>query len=105
MAKGQPHPFKDTTHTLHLNFLFATHLEALLGDLFAKLENAFNQCLGTRRTARDIDINRDNGIDALNRIIAIIELATGVGAPPHTENPLRLRHLLPEETETRSHFD
>src|SRR5579885_2593273 len=81
------------------------HLQALLSDLLAQLENALDQRLGTRWAARDIDIDRNNGIRALNGIVTIVELAARIGALAHADYPLWLRHLLPQLTEPGRHFD
>src|SRR2546421_1537363 len=105
MTKRQAHSFEDATHTLHLNFLLTAHLEALLRYLFAQLEDTFNKCLRTWGTTRDIDIHRHDCIDALDGVIAIVKFTARVGTLAHAENPLRLWHLLPQQTQARSHLD
>src|SRR5947209_1895606 len=104
MTKRQPQAFKDTTHTLHLNFLLATHFEALFFYFFTKLENTFDQCFWPGRTTRDVHIYRNNRIHPLDSIVTIVEFATGIGTLSHAQHPLRLRHLLPEQAQARPHF-
>src|ERR1051326_3642774 len=104
MAKCQAHSFEDATHTLHLNFLLTAYFEALLGDLFAQLEDAFNERLGTRGTAGDVDIHRNDCIDALDGIVAIVKFAARVGTLAHAEDPFWFWHLFPEEAQAGSHF-
>jgi len=52
-----------------LPFLRATQFQTLFFNFLAQFEDAFNHRLGTGRAARNIDIDRDNGIDALHGII------------------------------------
>src|SRR5450755_634629 len=88
-----------------LPFLRVTQFETLFFNFLAQFEDAFDQRLGTGRAAGDIDIDRNNGIDALHGIITIVELPTRIGALAHAYHPLRLWHLFPQQAQARSHFD
>src|SRR5947209_20616086 len=99
MAKRQAHSFEDTTHTLHLNFLLTAHFEALLGNLFAQLEDTFNKCPRAGGTTRDIDIHWHDCIDALDGVVAIVTFTARVITLPHAENPFWFLHLLPGQTQ------
>src|SRR6266487_1985823 len=71
----------------------------------ALLATTFNKSLWTRRAAWDIDIHWNNGINPLDRVVAIVKFTARVRTLPHTQNPLRFWHLLPKQTQTRTHFD
>src|SRR5258706_1630962 len=73
-------------------------------DLFAKSQDSFGERLGTRRAPWHVHIDRDHGVDALQRRIAVPELAAARGAVPHRDDPLGLGHLLVQATEARGHL-
>src|SRR5215831_9461874 len=55
--------------------LFPMYFELLLFDLFAQLEQPFDKGFRARRTPRNIDIHRHDGIDARYGVIGVVELA------------------------------
>lgn len=63
-----------------LPFLLIAHSEALFLNFLTQFEDALDESFGTGRAARNIDIDRDNGIDALHGVITIVELAARIGA-------------------------
>src|SRR5437879_10057113 len=69
---------------------------ATLDDLFAKAEQPFDERLRPRRAARDIHVDGYDGVDALERGVAVPKLAARGRAVPHSDDPLRLGHLLVE---------
>src|SRR6266571_2497126 len=77
-------------------FLLVASSQSFLFNLLAQLEDAFDQCLGTGRATRNIDIHRHNRIDTLHGVVTIIEFAARVCTLTHTDDPLRLWHLLPQ---------
>src|SRR5271169_6970337 len=63
-------------------------------DPVLQLDQPVEHSLGTRRTSGNIDVNRDDAVDALEHGVVVVGTArTGAGAEGH--HPLRLRHLLP----------
>src|SRR5437660_511437 len=104
MTECQAHSFKDSTHTLHLNFLLAPHFQTLLEYYLSELENTLDERLWTRKTTRNIYVYRDNRINTLYGIVTVINFAPGVGTLAHTQDPLRIRHLLPKQAQARTHF-
>src|SRR5438105_12382564 len=105
MAKGQTHAFEDPTHILHLYFLLTAHFETLFQDLLTQLENSFDKRLWAWRATRDVDIHRHDCIDALDGVIAIVKFTARVGTLAHTEDPLGIWHLLPQQTQAWPHLD
>src|SRR5438045_9559790 len=51
------------------------YLSATLHDLFAKPEESFDQGLGARRASGNVDVDGDDRVDALERRVAVPELA------------------------------
>jgi len=65
---------------MHYPSFLTAQPQALFFNFLAQFEDALNQGLGSGRAARDIDIDRDDRIDALHSIITIVEFPTRVGA-------------------------
>src|SRR5207247_5517186 len=66
-------------------------------DLVLQFEEALDQRLGPRRAARDVDINGNDLVDALeDRVVVVVEWAPTRRARPHGNYVLGLGHLLPE---------
>src|SRR5579883_2224492 len=68
---------------------------ALLFDFLTQFKDPLNQRFRARRTYRYIHIDGNYLVHALHRVIAVVELAAGVGALPHANDPFRFGHLLP----------
>src|SRR5687768_6998447 len=51
--------------------------EALSTDLFLQRHQAVEQCLGARRAAGNVDVDRDVAIDALEHVVTLLERAAG----------------------------
>src|SRR5256885_8986575 len=77
---------------------------ATLDDLFAKAEQPFDERLRPGRAARDIYVDGYDGVDALQRGVAVPKLAARGRAVAHGDDPLRLGHLLVETAQARRHF-
>src|SRR2546423_12910865 len=77
---------------------------ATLDDLFAKAEQPFDDRLRPRRAARDIYVDWYDGVATLERGVAVPNLAARGRAVAHSDDPLRLGHLLVETAEARRHF-
>ena len=61
------------------------------------------QRLGPRRAAGNIDVHRDELVDALEHGVAAIHAAAG-GAGAHGDAPLRLGHLVPDPLHRERHL-
>src|SRR4051794_27833881 len=70
---------------------------SLADDLVLHAEQPFGERLGTRRAARNVDVDRDDLVDALAHRIGELEEPAAVRAASHADDVLRLRHLLVEE--------
>jgi hypothetical protein len=77
------------------NDLLLRHRGLLALDLLLQLHQPFDQGLGPRRAAGNIDIHRNQAVDPLqDRIAAIHAAARRAGT--HRDAPFRLRHLVPD---------
>src|SRR5260221_5402054 len=79
-------------------------LSTALEDLFAQAEDTFGQRFGAGRTAWDVDVDRNDRVDTLERRVAVPELATRARAVAHRDHPLGLGHLLVQPAEPGSHL-
>src|SRR5579859_6754253 len=68
---------------------------AVLDELL-ELHHAVDEALRPRRAAGDIDVDRHDPVDPLDRRVAPLVATAGARAVAHRDAPLRLRHLLPE---------
>ena len=59
---------------------------------------------GARRAAGHVDVDRDDLVDALGDRVAVPVRPAAVGARAHGDHVLRLRHLLVEALDRRSHL-
>src|SRR6266542_6953290 len=73
-------------------------------DLFAEPEHALGERFGTGRAPRHIHVDRDDRVHALERRVAVPELAAGARAVAHRDHPLRLGHLLVQPAQPRGHL-
>src|ERR1700754_5084607 len=73
---------------------------ALPQDLFLQQSDGVNQLLRTRGASRNVDIDRDDLIDALQYRV-VVENSARRGAGAHGDDPFGLRHLLPEPANHR----
>src|SRR5579883_1110822 len=60
--------------------LLAPDAQPLFFDLLAQFQDALDQRFGARWAAGHIDIHRDERVDALHRVVAVIKFSTGVRA-------------------------
>jgi hypothetical protein len=79
---------------------------AFAGELLLELEQAFDERLGSRRAARDIDIHREQLIHPFNhRVLAREhERPAGDGAIAHRDDPFGLGHLVVERLDGLRHL-
>src|SRR5256885_6067798 len=63
----------DIVFALSFDVSLVVDEQTLFEDLLAQLEEALNELLRTRWTARHVDIDRHDGIDALDRVVTIVE--------------------------------
>src|ERR1041385_2985851 len=78
--------------------------QALALDLLLQSHERVNQSLGSRRTARNVNVHRDVAIDPLENIVALLEWSARNSAGAHRDHILRLRHLVVQAHDLRSHF-
>ena len=78
--------------------------EGLAADFLLQGNQAVEQRLGPRRTARDVDVDRDEAVDALEHVITLLERTAGNRARAHRDAILRFGHLVPEPDDLRRHF-
>jgi hypothetical protein len=81
-----------------------------VSHLLLELEDAIHQCLGRRRTytqltkfktncgetltSRNVDIHRHNAVATTDNRVAVVVVATTIGAAAHTDNPSGIGHLV-----------
>src|SRR2546425_1560097 len=75
----------------------------LSGDLVLQLHEPVDHRLGTRRAARDVDVDRNDRVDAHDRGVVVVE-AAGARAHAEGDDPLRLGHLVVDTLEDRRHL-
>ena len=71
--------------------------------LFLELHQALQDRLGPGRAAGNIDVHRHDLVHPLDHAVAVVH-AAAVGAGPHGDHPLGLRHLLVEPEHHRGDF-
>ena len=79
------------------------HGRMLQFDFFLEFHQSFNEGLGTWRAARNVDIDRDEIVDALQHGVGAIH-PTGRSASTHGDAPFWLGHLIPHAFHRKSHF-
>mmetsp|Transcript_19324 Transcript_19324/g.76950 ORF Transcript_19324/g.76950 Transcript_19324/m.76950 type:complete len:263 (-) Transcript_19324:36-824(-) len=73
-------------------------------DLFLELEQAVEERLGRRRAARDVDVDRDDAVDAAHDGVRVVVVSAAVGAAAHREHEARLGHLVVDLAERGRHL-
>jgi hypothetical protein len=73
-------------------------------DLILQLKDAIQQRLSCRRTPRNINIHRNNAVDSSQDTVAVVIVASAVGAAAHADHPLGIWHLVVEESDRRRHL-
>src|SRR5712691_10512052 len=73
------------------------------GDLVLQLHEPVDHRLGAGRAARDVDVDRDDRVDALHGGVVVVE-ATRARAHTEGDDPLRLGHLVVDALEDRRHL-
>src|SRR5579863_3031702 len=99
-------------HYLALEIFYHVWVEAdfggLLGqrhgvDFVLQLEQGVEKIFGARRASGDVDIRRDDFVDALQYGVGIERAAHG-RARAHRDDPLRVGHLIVDALYYRGHF-
>ena len=72
-------------------------------DLLLQQHQTLQKGFGARRTAGDVDIDRQELIDPLYHAVDVIHPA-GVGAAPHGDDPARLGHLFVQTQDVGGHL-
>src|SRR5688572_6333360 len=81
-------------------FCSGPFLEGFALDLLLDFHDGVDDALRARRTTRNVDVDRDEAVDALDHGV-VVEDAPAGGAGSHRDAPLRLRHLLPDLEQDR----
>jgi len=89
-----PYPLLPVPHSRNLSM---THL-------LLQLENTIHQSFRSRRTPGHIDINRHNPITTSCNTITIVIIPATVRTTSHRNNPSRIRHLIVDLSQSRSHL-
>src|SRR5215211_4750374 len=76
----------------------------LVANLLLEQDDALEECLRAGRAARDVDVDRDDLVDALGDRVAVPVRAAAVGAAAHRDDVLRLGHLVVEAQDRRRHL-
>ena len=84
--------------------MVGTTEELLYLHLTLKLHHAIEDSLWTWRTARNVNVYRNNLRDATHHVVRVFERTARDGATAHSYNILRLSHLVVETLEDRSHL-
>src|SRR4051812_34486127 len=80
-------------------------LKVLLAlDLLLNLEKPLEQSPGPRRTARHVDVDRDDLVDALADGVRVLEKPAAVRAAAHRDDVPRLAHLVVEALHAQGHL-
>src|SRR6478736_10382640 len=87
--------FAHLTATLTCATLVITHSRTSHSDFVLKFDQAVNQSLGTRRTARNVNIYGNYAVYAFKNVVTLFPVrATFSCARTHCDNPFRIRHLV-----------
>ena len=78
--------------------------DALGLDPLLEHHDRVEQRLGPRRAAGDVDVDRDDLVDALGDRVRVPVRAAAVGARAHRDHVLRVGHLLVEALDRRRHL-
>src|SRR6266508_6283655 len=73
-------------------------------DLLLQQQHAVEQRFGRRRTARYVDIDRNDAIAAAHDRIGIVVVTAAVGARAHGNDVARLRHLVVDLAQRGRHL-
>src|SRR5262249_4790756 len=76
----------------------------LVLDLVLDFEQPLEERLGPGRAARDVDVDRDDLVDALAHRVRVLEEPAAVGAAPHGDDEAGLRHLVVEALDPEGHL-
>src|SRR5678816_2740674 len=79
-------------------------LDVLGGDLLLEPDDPLEQRLRPGRAARDVDVDRQDLVDALGDRVRVPVRAAAVGARAHRDHVLRVGHLLVEPLDRGCHL-
>src|SRR5437016_519620 len=81
------------------------HQPPLLLDLLLQLDETLGEGFRARRTAGNVDVDRDHLVDAVADRVGELEEPTAVGAAPHRDDVLRIGHLVVEHLRAERHLE
>jgi hypothetical protein len=73
-------------------------------DALLELEESIEKSLCSGRAARHIDVNWHHPVTTSDNSIAIMVIASSVGAAAHADHPFWLRHLIIDLSQCRCHL-
>src|SRR3990170_5930318 len=80
--------------------------EWLLADLLLEFQEALIQRFRSRRAAGDVDVHRDDLVDAFeNGVVVVVKRSAAGRATAHADHVFRLGHLLPQPADDRRDLD
>lgn len=75
-----------------------------ISHLPLQLENTVHQRLARGRASGHVDVDGDDSVTSANHTVAIVIVASSIGAAAHADYPSGLRHLIVDLTQRRSHL-
>ena len=94
-----------TIYTIEINLLAIPQLGITTAfNLLLQLKNTIKKGFGSWRTSGDVDIYGDHSIATANHRISIMVIASTICTGTHRNNPLVLRHLVVDTSESGSHL-
>jgi len=72
--------------------------------LLLQLEDTEHECLGGGRAARDVDVDRHDAVASSDNAVAVVVVATTVGAATHGDDPSGFGHLIVDLAKSGRHL-
>ena len=104
VALGREVALQQPLVLLAVNLLVDAAEEALQAHLALQLHQSVEHRLGTGRAARDVDVDGQDFVDALDHVVGLLEGSAADGAAPHGNHILGVGHLVVEALEHRGHL-
>lgn len=72
--------------------------------LLLQLKDPIHQCFASRRTSRDVNINRHYPVATPGNRVAVMIISTAICAAAHANDPSWIWHLIVDLSQRRCHF-
>src|SRR3954454_19034919 len=73
-------------------------------DLLLELQNPIDEGFSSRRTAGNVNVDRNDPVTTANHRVGVVIVTTAVGAGTHRDHPPRFGHLVVDLTQCRRHL-